>query len=199
MDVIYICPVCAYVGRPVQSDQRQPINLGKRVSREGDLVCANCNSNRIVPQESAPGREMSTMHGLQLPAGYALSPDVSKDAGKGMGRMKIPASPEELVTLLSTIFPAFRLDGRNGDSVQSGSLTFHSVMLAFTPYFGRAAHSCSENQLRTFGTLLNEAIRQSGPLENAISTCFLDHLRQIRVEKVLRPFLAPEGKERTHA
>jgi hypothetical protein len=115
-----------------------------------------------------------------------------------MGKTKLPTSPQELASALSAIFPAFEF-GEVDPSDAYGLPTFHAVMIDFTTFFGRVSRGCSQKQLRFFAALLNEAVRQTGPLENAISTCFLEHLRQIRAERVLRPFLAPEAKERTHA
>jgi hypothetical protein len=115
-------------------------------------------------------------------------------------KTKIPASPDELASALTLIFPAFQVEEPRNDPEQVANLaTFHSVMFAFTPFFGKSAASCSERQLRSFGALLNDAVREPGPVENAISTCFLEHLRQIHAEKVLRPFVGPLVKERTHA
>jgi hypothetical protein len=115
-----------------------------------------------------------------------------------MGKTNLPTSPRGLAVALSSIFPTFEV-GKTDPYDPYGAPTFHSIMIDFTTFFGRASRSCSQKQLRSFGALVNQAVRQSGPLENAISTCFLEHLRQIRAERVLRPFLAPAGKERIHA
>jgi len=36
-------------------------------------------------------------------------------------------------------------------------------------------------------------------LENAFGTCLLEHLYQIKAERVLRPFLSNLAREKTHA
>ena len=109
----------------------------------------------------------------------------------------LPQSPEQLLDELFVIFPQYR-DEYNGPS-HDDTPTYHSVLMAFVPFFGGGIASCSEQQLRAFGQLVNTAIAQGGPLENAFSTCLLEHLRQIQAERRFRPFLSKTALEKTHA
>jgi hypothetical protein len=72
-------------------------------------------------------------------------------------------------------------------------------MLPFAEYFGVARDTLSERQLRNLGRLLNEAVAVDDDLENAVSTCFLEHLRQTGSYKSLAPFLSKQAKDKTHA
>ena len=74
----------------------------------------------------------------------------------------------------------------------------HYVMSCFTYYFGKTATMSTKKQLAALGALVNEAVSEAGVIENAVSTCFLEHLRQVRACKPLSPFLAAAAKRRTH-
>jgi hypothetical protein len=77
--------------------------------------------------------------------------------------------------------------------------TFHSVMIPFTQYFGGKVDSLATTQLKALGVLVNEAVQLEDGWENAVSTCFLEHLRQIKSYRSLAPYLSTIAKNRTHA
>ena len=108
-----------------------------------------------------------------------------------------PQTPEALLVELFTIFQEYRAayDGPIHDDIP----TYHSVLIAFTPFFGSRSASFSERQLRAFGDLVNAAVAAGGSLENAFGTCLLEHLHQMRASQVLRPYLSELARERTHA
>lgn len=95
-----------------------------------------------------------------------------------------PATPDQLRSALIALFPAFEAEIDAGAS-DGGDITFHSLMLEFTPFFGKNTRSFTEKQMRGLAELINVAIGSPGPLENAMSTCFLEHTRQIRVNREL--------------
>jgi hypothetical protein len=107
-----------------------------------------------------------------------------------------PESPTELLEELFTIFPQYRA---NYHPIHDDTPTYHSVMLAFTPFFGAQLASISTVQFRKFGALVSEAVTQEGPLENAFGTCFLEHLHQIKAEHALRPYLSDLARNKTRA
>ena len=78
-------------------------------------------------------------------------------------------------------------------------LTVHSVMSLFAQYFGSNGGRYSERQLRSLGEWLSSAVTVPGPLENAVSTCFLEHMRQLKVNRLLAPYLSRLAKEKSHA
>jgi len=106
----------------------------------------------------------------------------------------LPQSPEELLERLFTIFPQYR--ERYNGPIHDDEPTFHSVLIGFG-WFPLA--TCSEAELRDFGTLASAAVEHGGALGNAFETCVLEHLHQRRAERALRPFLSRTARERTKA
>jgi hypothetical protein len=113
-----------------------------------------------------------------------------------------PSSARELWTLLVAVFPSFA--SRHGhDDIEAAErddvASLHSVMMPFAEYFGSNRDFHSEKQLRALGAILDEAVRREDGLENAVSTCFLEHLRQIRSYHTLAPYLSKATKSKTRA
>ena len=98
---------------------------------------------------------------------------------------------------LFRIFPQYSAfyDG----PIHNSTPTFHSVLMAFAPFFGAEASSFSETQLHSFGELISAAVAAGGSLENAFGTCLLEHLHQIGAERILRPHLSELAREITRA
>lgn len=109
----------------------------------------------------------------------------------------LPESPDQLLEELFAIFPQYGA-GYPGP-IHGEAPTFHSVLLAFTPFFAGHLAEFSEVQLRKSGELVNTAVAQDGPLENAFGTCLLEHLHQIRAARALKPFLSKVAREKTQA
>ncbi|HEX3104515.1 MAG TPA: hypothetical protein VHQ22_08705 [Terriglobales bacterium] len=109
-----------------------------------------------------------------------------------------PPTPQELSVSLQTIFPEFSSEDVLHD-VGTSDYGLHTVMRNFTEYFGAEGSTASERQLRALGGLIDEAVAVDDQLENAVSTCMLEHLRQIKAYKILSPYLSRKAKQRTHA
>lgn len=86
-----------------------------------------------------------------------------------------PSTPEQLRAALVSLFPAFDEDTSFGREI-----TFHSLMFDFTPFYGKNKQAFSDKQWRGFAKLIYLAIQVPGPLENAVSTCFLEATRRDR-------------------
>jgi hypothetical protein len=99
-------------------------------------------------------------------------------------------TPEQLRDQLFVIFPAFKAHWDDEDE----AFNYHRVIADFAYYFGHDSATFSEKQVRAFANIVNEAVAGGGTIENAISTGFLEHMRQIGVEKILRPSLSREAK-----
>ena len=110
--------------------------------------------------------------------------------------MRALSTPEALLEELFTIFPEYRAGHR---PIHDDTPTYHSILIAFTPFFGDRSASFSKRQLRSFGELVSAAVSAGGSLENAFGTCLLEHLHQIRASQVLRPYLSDLARERIHA
>jgi hypothetical protein len=119
-----------------------------------------------------------------------------------MASAELPGTPRELWAALIAICPAFAAD-LPADEVEErereNTATFHFVMQPFTTYFGTDQATLSEKQLKQLAVLINRAVENADDLENAVATCFLEHLHQIRAYKVLAPFLSAGAKQKTHA
>jgi len=108
-----------------------------------------------------------------------------------------PQTAKELWTLFTEIFPSFSAYCEEEEI--EPETTFHFVMMDFSSYFGRYHDTFSESQLKKVGHFINDAVAVDDMLENAVSTCFLEHLRQVRSYKILAPFLSRQAKDKTHA
>jgi hypothetical protein len=109
----------------------------------------------------------------------------------------LPQSPEQLLEELFAAFPKYRAGYRG--PIHDDTPTYHSVLTAFTPFFGAELASFSEAQLRSFGGLVSAAVEAGGSLENAFGTCLLEHLHQIQALRVFQPYLSKVAREKTKA
>jgi hypothetical protein len=85
------------------------------------------------------------------------------------------------------------------ENEEPGDLNLHRVMMIFGPYFAANQRAFSDKQLAKLGRWINQAVESGGNLENAVSTCFLEHLHQLKVNRKLVPYLSESAKQRTHA
>jgi hypothetical protein len=112
-----------------------------------------------------------------------------------------PDSPETLRMRLDLLLPSFVVDCYDPEPPppeEDELETFHRVMREFTYSFGKAADSLSSTQLQQIGNLINEAVGYDDSLENAVATCFLEHLHQIDARKVLWPYLSKKARAECH-
>lgn len=109
-----------------------------------------------------------------------------------------PPTPPELIASLQAIFPEFGSEEILHE-LETSDYDLHTVMHLFAEYFGTEGSTASERQLRALGGLIDEAVARDDQLENAVSTCMLEHLRQIKAYKILSPYLSRKAKQRTHA
>ncbi len=102
-------------------------------------------------------------------------------------------SPDELLDRLFAIFPVFRASYEG--SLYDQPLSYDSVLTAFTSDFGVQFRDSTDDQFRAFATLVDEALSAGGELEHAFSTCFLQHLREVDVDRVFWPYLSSAARE----
>jgi len=86
------------------------------------------------------------------------------------GMRALPQSPEQLLGELFATFPEYRAGYRG--PIHDDTPTYHSVLTAFTPFFGAELASFSEAQLRSFGGLVSAAVEAGGSLEKRIRDLF---------------------------
>jgi len=107
-----------------------------------------------------------------------------------------PRSLEDTTQFLVALDSAFETEL---EVEEPEDLTLHRVMMLFAQYFGSNGSRFSEKQLRRLGEWLSCAVSVPDVLENAVSTCFLEHTRQLKVHKLLAPHLSKLAKEKSHA
>ncbi len=99
----------------------------------------------------------------------------------------LPTSPAELESQLAGIFPAFSVEF---DPDEDYPATYHSVLLFhFNPFFGKNIETFAPKQLKAFAELVTRCSAMPGDLENAFGTCFLEHTKQMQVNKHLGKYL----------
>ena len=113
-----------------------------------------------------------------------------------------PSTAKDLWEMLLGVFPGFIQDCSREDfreAAASGEATLHMVMREFCSHYSCRQEQFSAKQLRSLGDIVNDAVTVDDDLENAMATCFLEHLRQVRGYKALAPYLSSAAKARTHA
>lgn len=113
--------------------------------------------------------------------------------------------PQETLRQLYAIFPPFegwwsKEQAPPEDGVVDGvyyEWTHHSVMRQFLEYFSHHRDEFTEKQLQQFGAWVRDAISNPGSVENAVSTCFLEHMRQVRINRMLAPYLSEQTSRRS--
>jgi hypothetical protein len=108
------------------------------------------------------------------------------------------ADPTHLLKRIVGIFPEFTAYWEaDHPGEASGLQTAHSVYMSLSPFVHSA--TLTAKQLSAFAALLNESVAAGGSSENAVATCFLEHLGPSPLRKALWPLLLTSTKARTHA
>lgn len=113
--------------------------------------------------------------------------------------------PQNALRELCELFPGFENwwnEEETEDALVDGvhrDLTHHHLMMEFLDFFAKHHRSFTEKQLRSFGAWVSSAVSVGDDLENAVSTCFLEHSRQAGIDRVLAPYLSRQAKGKPHA
>lgn len=115
--------------------------------------------------------------------------------------------PQETLSQLLELFPSFGEWWKDERAPPEDGLvdgvyyqwSHHAVMSQFLVYFGSNCDSFSDTQLRGLGAFLNSAVEANDKLENAVATCFLEHMHQVSVDRLLAPYLSLRAKLKSHA
>src|SRR5688572_23076487 len=98
-------------------------------------------------------------------------------------------SPQGLASALRSLFPDFG-DEELFEEIRSGEASLHSVMIEFSGQFNAAAAQSA--QLSGLASLVSQSVATTDSLENAVGTCFLEHLRQVDRQGRLWKCLSPD-------
>jgi hypothetical protein len=98
-----------------------------------------------------------------------------------------PASPVDIRARLLALFPAYRTQRESSDNpyIAEDGFSHHGLMIDFTEILGRNVRNFSEQQIDALCRLIDAAVSRTGPLENAVSSCLLEHLQQTGAWKTL--------------
>lgn len=107
-----------------------------------------------------------------------------------MNAMKIE-TPRDLVAALIGLFPAFRDEWDEGEAYGDiGQYSFHTVFMELAPDCSQYLVEAPPRTVEAFCSLINDLVAAGGTMENAVSTCLLEHASQIGIRKVLKPHLS---------
>jgi len=105
----------------------------------------------------------------------------------------LPTSPSELAAQLSAIFPSFHVELDEDEEYPD---SFHSVLLFhFNSFFGKNVSEFTPKQFKAFAQLVARCCATPSRLENAWDTCFLEHTKQMRVNKQIGKYLREAERE----
>lgn len=109
--------------------------------------------------------------------------------------------PKELLDQLILLFPEFKdeWDDENAYIDVNGEFSLHSIYMTFLPFLTANIGKIHHGQIQQFAALINEAVDAGGDSENAVSTCILEHLGQVKLYSILKPLLSEESLKRLHA
>jgi hypothetical protein len=105
----------------------------------------------------------------------------------------LPHSPNELLQRLFSIFPDFRASFEG--PLYDEPLGYDSVLTAFTSDFGVQFRRSTESQFQEFAALVDHALADGGELARAFSVCFLQHIREVDVDRAFWPYLPSTVRE----
>jgi hypothetical protein len=105
-------------------------------------------------------------------------------------------SSEQVLAEIVSIFPEFEAEWIDDNPyITNGSFSVHSVWLTLLDFLPSV--DATPDQLSQVAATINEAVQAGGDSENAVSTCFLEHVYQKKgLGPRIKPLLSKETKER---
>ena len=102
-------------------------------------------------------------------------------------------SQAQLIKDLDDVLPEFSIHWAGeieGEEFPSQSL--HAVYMALVPFLASTIPTSS--QWQSLADLFSREVAAGGDRQNAVDTCVLEHLHQIKLNKIIRPLLSPSAK-----
>ena len=118
--------------------------------------------------------------------------------------MKNVTEAKDLAEFLIGLFPSFEKEwveleqSYKKTAAQIGydsGLSFHQVLQTFAPLSFELLQKATPKQVSDFCKFINQAISDRGNLENALSTCLLEHASQVGIRDILKPLLSVEARK----
>ena len=113
--------------------------------------------------------------------------------------------PAEALRQLCTLCPDFErwwndeeVEDRLVDGVHA-ELTHHHLAMEFLDYCAGNHATLNEQQLRSVGAWLNDAVAHEDELGEAVTNCFLQNCREKNLDRVFAPYLSRQAKAKAHA
>ena len=107
-------------------------------------------------------------------------------------------SQTQLVRELIKILPEFEATwASDTEDEEFKSESLHSVYMSFLPLL--AASVVTQRQWLQVADLFSREVAAGGDRANAVDTCVLEHLHQVKLNRVLRPLLSPAAKSLVRA
>ncbi len=105
-------------------------------------------------------------------------------------------SPEELQEQLVAFYPALEkeIEGEGFDYGYKPNLTYHQTWMAFAPIANDCLTKSNSRTLKAFCEIINYMVSEGGDKENSVSTCLLEHASQIKIGKIIKPYLSQGAK-----
>src|SRR5688572_20606794 len=115
--------------------------------------------------------------------------------------------PQETLRQLSDLFSGFAECWKDENAPPENGLvdgvyyewTHHAVMRHFLDFFSHHHNSFTDAQLRALGKWIHQAVAEDDDISNAVATCFLEHMRQLRINRVLAPYLSQTAKAKARS
>ncbi len=102
----------------------------------------------------------------------------------------------EVSNIIMKLFPEFQ--DELFEELDPNRQNLHGLFQDFTYYYGKYHSTISNKNLIHFAELINQSVTKNDVLENAISTCFLEHLYQIQSAKPIITYLTKQAKNRLY-
>jgi len=104
-------------------------------------------------------------------------------------------TPQDLVVALISLFPRFREEWDEGEGHGGiGEYNCHTVFMELAPVCAGYLAEASPQTVEAFCILINDFVAAGGDMENAVSTCLLEHASQVGIRKAIKPHLSPAAK-----
>lgn len=99
-------------------------------------------------------------------------------------------SPSSLAQALVELFPSFAAQ------IEGEDITgYHQVIGLLTPVITGYLHEAPKGTTERFCEVVNAMVDAGGEVENAISTCLLEHVSQVKVRRIISPYLSASARQ----